>query len=62
LLTGAGNLTEKAYVLFNNCADGQAPINARQMHDLIKGMGSKAEIVEPFTNTADNGGQPSLFE
>jgi uncharacterized protein YecE (DUF72 family) len=61
-LAGAADRTEKAYVLFNNCADGQAPVNARQMRLLMEQIGPKAEIVEPFVPSQEDGGQRSLFE
>jgi uncharacterized protein YecE (DUF72 family) len=61
-LADAAERTDKAYVLFNNCADGQAPVNAGQMRHLMERMGPKAEIVEPFVAPQDDGGQRSLFE
>jgi uncharacterized protein YecE (DUF72 family) len=61
-LAGVADRTEKAYVLFNNCADGQAPVNARQMRLLMEQMGPKAEIVEPFLARREEGGQRSLFD
>jgi len=62
LLTDATDRTEKAYMLFNNCADGHAPVNARQMQALTKGLQASIEIVEPFTGKTSRGGQASLFD
>jgi uncharacterized protein YecE (DUF72 family) len=61
-LAQASARTEKAYVLFNNCADGHAPVNAQHMRSLIKELGAKAEIVQPFEATQGDEAQPLLFE
>jgi uncharacterized protein YecE (DUF72 family) len=61
-LAQSADRTEKAYVLFNNCADGHAPVNARQMRVLMERMGLKAEIIEPFTAPEADKGQQLLFD
>jgi uncharacterized protein YecE (DUF72 family) len=52
---------ELAYVLFNNCAGGQAAANAVRMRTIMEHQASSFQIVEPFPESAE-GGQASLFD
>lgn len=50
---------ELAYILFNNCAGGQAAENARRMRDLMAKFGDIFQIVA--APPLDDPNQPSLF-
>jgi uncharacterized protein YecE (DUF72 family) len=52
---------ELAYVLFNNCAGGQAANNAIRMRAIVRQHAPLFQIVEPSPESAE-GGQPSLFD
>ncbi len=52
---------ELAYILFNNCAGGQAAANAVRLRTIMEQQTSSFHIVEPFPES-EEGGQPSLFD
>jgi uncharacterized protein YecE (DUF72 family) len=52
---------ESAYILFNNCAGGQAATNAIRMRAILEQQAPMCQIVQPFPESAA-GGQPSLFD
>jgi uncharacterized protein YecE (DUF72 family) len=61
VLAQAADGTNEAFVLFNNCAAGQAAVNAIQMRALMEQLAPKVDVMEPLPPQSDEGAQGSLF-
>jgi uncharacterized protein YecE (DUF72 family) len=53
---------ELAYILFNNCAGGQAANNALRMRTIMEQRAPACQIIEPFPPSSEEGGQRALFD
>jgi uncharacterized protein YecE (DUF72 family) len=60
-LSERADRAELAYILFNNCASGQAANNALRMRTILERRAPCCDIVEPFPESSEEGGQRSLF-
>jgi uncharacterized protein YecE (DUF72 family) len=60
-LKGSADRAERAVLLFNNCYEGQAVDNARQMRDLLRRLAPELEVVAPPAGEEGRLRQPSLF-
>jgi uncharacterized protein YecE (DUF72 family) len=61
-LRDAAGRAERAVLLFNNCFDGQAVANARQMRALLRRLAPALEVVEPPAPAGEAVRQPSLYD
>ena len=61
-LKDAAGKAERAVLLFNNCFDGQAVANARQMRALLHRLAPALDVVEPTAAVGETVQQRSLFD
>jgi uncharacterized protein YecE (DUF72 family) len=61
-LSQAADRAQEAFLLFNNCADGQAAVNAFQMRPLLAQIAPQLDVLAPFPPPETDGGQGSLFD